>query len=107
MSFVVPKRKKVLDADEDIKVACLAIINGADKSMYPLDWCFLEKYIVEGPQSKLWKESVILIAKQSTRSTSAFRLLYKCYEHHLNFDVKIILFYIYLLLKIYYSYGYF
>lgn len=88
MSFVVPKRKLTLDVDEDTKVACLAVINGADKQMYPFDWGFLEKYVIEGPNSKLWKESVILIAKQSTKSTSAFRLLYKCYVHHSNFDVK-------------------
>lgn len=91
MSFVVPKRKNMLDTDENIKVTCLAIINEADKPMYPFDWSFLEKYINEGPQNKLWKESVILIAKQSTKSTSAFRLLYKCYEHHSNLDVKILL----------------
>lgn len=88
MSFVVPKRKKMLDTEEDTKLACLAIINGADKLMYSFDWCFLDKYVTEGPNNKLWKESVILIAKQSTRSTSAFRLLHKCYEHHSNFNVN-------------------
>lgn len=88
MSFIVPKRKQMLDVDEDAKVACLAVINGADKPMYPFDWGFLEKYVTEGPNSKLWKESVILIAKQSTKSTSAFRLLYKCYDHHSNFDIN-------------------
>lgn len=91
MSFIVPKRKQMLDVDEDTKVTCLAVINGADKPMYPFDWGFLEKYVTEGPNSKLWKESVILIAKQSTKSTSAFRLLYKCYDHHSNFDVKFML----------------
>ncbi|KAF0756958.1 DUF3730 domain-containing protein [Aphis craccivora] len=88
MSFVVPKRKQTLDVDEDTKVACLAVINGADKQMYPFDWGFLEKYVIEGPNSKLWKESVILIAKQSTKSTSAFRLLSKCYDHHSNYDTN-------------------
>lgn len=88
MSFIVPKRKQMLDVDEDTKVTCLAVINGTDKPMYPFDWSFLEKYVTEGPNSKLWKESVILIAKQSTKSTSAFRLLYKCYDHLSNFDVK-------------------
>lgn len=90
MSFIVPKRKKTLDTDEDTKVACLAIINTADELMYPFDWCFLEKHIEEGPNSKLWKESVILIAKQSTKSTSAFRLLHKCYKHNSSFNVKLI-----------------
>lgn len=88
MSFIVPKRKKILNTDDDTKEVCLSVINNTDKIMYPFDWCFLEKYIIEGPQNKLWKESVILIAKQSTRSTSAFRLLFKCYEHHSHFDVK-------------------
>jgi len=101
MSFVVPKRKQTLDVDEDTKVACLAVINGADKQMYPFDWGFLEKYVIEGPNSKLWKESVILIAKQSTKSTSAFRLLSKCYDHHSNYDVKFLLSYICL---VFYSY---
>lgn len=90
MSFVVPKRKKMLDAEEDTKLACLVVINGADKPMYSFDWCFLDKYVTEGPNNKLWKESAILIAKQSTRSTSAFRLLHKCYEHHSNFNVKLL-----------------
>lgn len=88
MSFVVPKRKKIIDTDEDSKVACLAVINSADYPMYPLDWIFLEKYLIEGPQNKLWNESVTLIANQSTRSTSAFRLLHKCYEHRLNLNVN-------------------
>lgn len=88
MSFIVPKRKKMLDTDDDIKLACLTIINKTEKPMYPFDWCFLEKYLTEGPQCKLWKESVILIAKQSTRSTSAFRLLHKCYDHRSSFAVK-------------------
>ncbi|KAL5242600.1 hypothetical protein ACI65C_010010 [Semiaphis heraclei] len=88
MSFIVPKRKQMLDVDEDTKVTCLAVINGTDKPMYPFDWSFLEKYVTEGPNSKLWKESVILIAKQSTKSTSAFRLLYKCYDHLSNFDTN-------------------
>jgi len=96
MSFIVPKRKQILDVDEDTKVVCLAVINGADKPMYAFDWGFLDKYLIEGPHSKLWKESVILIAKQSTKSTSAFRLLYKCYDHHSNFDVKFILLNIFL-----------
>lgn len=91
MAFIVPKRKQMLDVDKDTKVTCLAVINGADKPMYPFDWGFLEKYVIEGPNSKLWKESVILIAKQSTKSTSAFRLLYKCYDHHSYFDVKFML----------------
>jgi hypothetical protein len=90
MSFIVPKRKQMLDADEDTKVACLAVINGADKPMYPFDWGFLEKYVIEGPSNKLWKESVMLIAKQSIKSTSAFRLLHKCYNHRSNFEVKFI-----------------
>lgn len=77
----------MLESDEDTKLACLAIINGTDKPMYPLDWSFLEKYLKEGPECKLWKESVVLIAKQATRSTSAFRLLYLCYKHHFYFDV--------------------
>ncbi|XP_060848840.1 uncharacterized protein LOC132928291 isoform X1 [Rhopalosiphum padi] len=88
MSFIVPKRKQMLDADEDTKVACLAVINGADKPMYPFDWGFLEKYVIEGPSNKLWKESVMLIAKQSIKSTSAFRLLHKCYDHRSNFDTN-------------------
>lgn len=91
MSFVVPKRKKVLDTDVDAKAACLAVINGADKPMYSFDWCFLEKYLIEGPDNKLWKESVILTAKQSIRSTSAFRLLHKCYKHHSNLNVKLLI----------------
>lgn len=89
LSFVVPKRKKCLDEEEDTKMTCLAIINGANKPMYLFDWSFLEKYVIEGPRSKLWKESVILIAKQSKRSTSAFRLLHKCYDHQSNFDVNL------------------
>lgn len=88
MTFIVPKRKKMIDSDNDIKLACLAVINNADKPMYSFDWSFLDKYITEGPSCKLWKESVILVAKQSTRSTTAFRLLHKCYDHHLNFNVK-------------------
>lgn len=96
MSFVVPKRKKMLDEDIDTKVACLAVINGADKPMYPFDWGFLEKYITDGPQNKLWKESVVLICKQSTKSTSAFRLLYKCYNYQSNFDVKLFIIKIFL-----------
>lgn len=87
MSFVVPNRKKMLDEDNDTKVACIAIINGANKPMYPFDWGFLEKYITDGPQNKLWKESVVLISRQSTKSTSAFRLLHKCYNHQSNIDV--------------------
>lgn len=87
IAFTAPKRKKMLEEDEDTKVACLAVINGTDKPMYPLDWSFLEKYLKEGSDSKLWKESVVLIAKQATRSTSAFRLLYLCYKHHSHFDV--------------------
>ncbi|VVC38584.1 Armadillo-like helical,Domain of unknown function DUF3730 [Cinara cedri] len=87
MSFVVPKRKKILDTDEVCKMSCLAVINGADKPMYPFDWTFLDKYLIEGPQHKLWKESVVLIAKQSIRSTSAFRLLHKCYEHRSNLNI--------------------
>jgi hypothetical protein len=87
ISFIAPKRKKMSEADEDTKVTCLAIINGADKPMYPLDWSFLEKYLREGSESKLWKESVVLIAKQATRSTSAFRLLYLCYKHYSHLDV--------------------
>lgn len=86
LSFVVPKRKKNVNTDENIKEICLAIINAADKPMYSFDWGFLEKYVMEGPD-KLWKESVIIIAKQSTRSTSAFRLLHKCYKYRSNFDV--------------------
>ncbi|XP_025412636.1 uncharacterized protein LOC112685081 isoform X2 [Sipha flava] len=86
ISFIAPKRKKMSEADEDTKVTCLAIINGADKPMYPLDWSFLEKYLREGSESKLWKESVVLIAKQATRSTSAFRLLYLCYKHYSHLD---------------------
>lgn len=97
MTFVVPKRKQMSNDDEDTKVACLAVINGADKPMYPFDWGFLERYVTEGPHSKLWKESVVLIANQSTKSTSAFRLLYKCYEHHSNFNVKSILLHIFYL----------
>lgn len=99
LSFVVPKRKKCLNEEEDTKVTCLAIINGTNKPMYSFDWCFLEKYMIEGPCSKLWKESVKLIAKQSIRSTSAFRLLHKCYEHQSNVDVKLFVYnYFYLLI---------
>jgi len=90
MSFIVPKRKKMIDTDNETKLSCLSVINGTDTPMYPFDWCFLEKYLIEGPHSKLWKESVVLIAKQSTKSSTAFQLLSKCYEHHSNSDVKLI-----------------
>lgn len=82
----------MLDAEEDTKLACLAVINGADKPMFSFDWCFLDKYVTEGPNNKLWRESVVLIAKQSTSSTSAFRLLHKCYQHHSSFNVKLLLY---------------
>ncbi|XP_050423893.1 uncharacterized protein LOC126835384 isoform X2 [Adelges cooleyi] len=88
MSFVVPKRKKMLDTDERLKQNCLVVLNGTDKPMYAFDWSFLDRYLTEGPQSKLWKESITLIAKQSMRSTSAFRLLYKCYEYYKNLDIN-------------------
>lgn len=79
----------MIDTDDDIKLVCLAVINYADRPMYSFDWSFLEKYVTEGPSCKLWKESVILVAKQSTRSTSAFRLLHKCYHHHSHLNVKL------------------
>ncbi|XP_050523203.1 uncharacterized protein LOC126895412 [Daktulosphaira vitifoliae] len=86
ISYVVPRRKKMFNSDEVVKNYCLSVINRTDKPMYAFDWCFLETYISEGPQNKLWKESIILIVKQSITSTSAFRLLYKCYQFHEYFN---------------------